>query len=126
RQQVRAARGRPGHSGAAVRRGPAPLLLLPGGLALLVGMDAGLTLAGVPAPIASPRLADLHGTLMVLGFLGTVISLERATALRAGWGFLAPALTGAGALALVLLPTPLLGRLLLTQGLLTLVLVYAV
>lgn len=109
-----------------MRRGPAPLLLLPGGLALLVGMDAGLTLAGVPAPIASPRLANLHGTLMVLGFLGTVISLERATALRAGWGFLAPALTGAGALALVLLPTPLLGRLLLTQGLLTLVLVYAV
>lgn len=107
------------------RRGPTPLLLLPGGLALLVGMDAGLTLAGVPAPLASARLADLHGPLMVLGFLGTVIGLERATALRAGWGFLAPALTGAGALALTLLPEPLLGRLLLTQGLLTLVLVYA-
>lgn len=109
-----------------MRRGPAPLLLLPGGLALLAGMDAGLTLAGVPAPVASARLADLHGSLMVLGFLGTVISLERATALRAGWGFLAPGLTGAGTLALVLLPDPLLGRLLLSQGLLTLVLVYAV
>lgn len=106
-------------------RGPAPLLLLPGGLALLVGMDAGLTLAGVPAPIGSARLADLHGPLMVLGFLGTVIALERATALRTAWGFLAPGLTGAGALALALLPDPLLGRLLLAQGLLTLVLVYA-
>ena len=107
-------------------RGPVPLLLLPGGLALLVGMDAGLTLAGVPAPLGSARLAELHGSLMVLGFLGTVISLERSTAARVGWAHLAPALTGAGALALVVLPDPLLGRLLLTQGLLTLVLVYAV
>ena len=107
-------------------RSLAPLLLLPGGLALLTGMDAGLTLAGVLAPVASARLAQLHGPLMVLGFLGTVIALERATALRAAWAFLAPALCAAGALALVLLPAPLLGRLLLAQGLLTLVLVYAV
>lgn len=103
----------------------APLLLLPGGLALLTGMDAGLTLAGVPAPVGSARLAELHGPLMVLGFLGTVIALERATALRAAWGFLAPGLCAAGALALVVLPAPLAGRLLLTQGLLTLALVYA-
>lgn len=107
------------------RRSPAPLLLLPGGLALLAGMDAGLTLAGVPAPVGSARLAELHGALMVLGFLGTVIALERATALRAAWGFLAPGLSAAGALALVLLPNPLPGRLLLVQGLLTLALVYA-
>lgn len=107
------------------RRSPAPLLLLPGGLALLAGMDAGLTLAGVPAPVGSARLAELHGPLMVLGFLGTVIALERATALRAAWGFLAPGLAAAGALALVLLPNPLVGRLLLAQGLLTLALVYA-
>lgn len=103
----------------------APLLLLPGGLALLTGMDAGLTLAGVPAPVGSARLAELHGPLMVLGFLGTVIALERATALRAAWGFLAPGLCAAGALALVVLPAPLAGRLLLAQGLLTLALVYA-
>ena len=106
-------------------RSLASLLLLPGGLALLTGMDAGLTLAGVPAPVGSARLAELHGPLMVLGFLGTVIALERATALRAGWGFLAPGLCAAGALALVVLPEPLVGRLLLAQGLLTLALVYA-
>lgn len=106
-------------------RSLAPLLLLPGGLALLTGMDAGLTLAGAPAPVGSARLAELHGPLMVLGFLGTVIALERATALRAGWGFLAPGLCAAGALALVVLPEPLVGRLLLAQGLLTLALVYA-
>ena len=106
-------------------RSLASLLLLPGGLALLTGMDAGLTLAGVPAPVGSARLAELHGPLMVLGFLGTVIALERATALRAAWGFLAPGLCAAGALALVVLPAPLAGRLLLAQGLLTLALVYA-
>ncbi|WP_134774507.1 hypothetical protein [Ornithinimicrobium flavum] len=106
-------------------RSLASLLVLPGGLALLTGMDAGLTLAGVPAPVGSARLAELHGPLMVLGFLGTVIALERATALRAGWGFLAPGLCAAGALALVVLPEPLAGRLLLAQGLLTLALVYA-
>lgn len=102
----------------------APLLLVPGGLALLAGLDAALTLAGVPAPAGSPRLALLHGPLMVLGFLGTVIALERAVALRAAWGLLAPGMLGAGALALVVLPDPLLGRLLMVQGLVLLVVVY--
>ncbi len=87
-------------------------------------MDAGLTLAGAPAPLGNPRVSLVHGPLMVLGFLGTVVSMERAVALRAAWAYLAPAGTGAGALALVLLPDPTLGRLLLTQGMLTLVAVY--
>ena len=67
----------------------APLLIVGGGLALLAGLDAALTLAGLPAPVGSPRLAALHGPLMVLGFLGTVISLERAVALRTTWSLLA-------------------------------------
>ena len=102
----------------------APLLIVPGGLALLAGMDAALTLAGLPAPAGSPRLALLHGPLMVLGFLGTVISLERAVALRRPWGFLAPGLIGLGAVLLALLPDPLLGRLLLAQGFVLFVAVY--
>ena len=104
----------------------APLLILPGGLALLAGLDAALTLGGVPAPVGSTRLADLHGPLMVLGFLGTVIALERAVALRQGWGLLSPALIGLGAVALVALPDPLLGRLLMVQGFALFVLLYAV
>lgn len=103
----------------------APLLLVPGGFALLAGMDAALTLAGLPAPAGSTRLALLHGPLMVLGFLGTVISLERAVALRRAWGLLAPGLIGLGAIALALLPDPLLGRLLLVQGFVLFVAVYA-
>lgn len=106
------------------RRPPTPLLLIPGGFALLVGMDAGLTLAGAPAPLGDVRISLLHGPLMVLGFLGTVISMERAVALRAGWAYLAPACTGLGALALVFLDDATLGRLLLAQGMLTLVAVY--
>lgn len=106
---------------------PSSALLLPaGGLALLVGMDAGLTLAGAPAPvpIGSGRLALLHGPLMVLGFLGTVIALERATALRTGWAMLAPASSALGALALIFLPDATLGRLLLAQGMFLLTCVY--
>ncbi|HVW88525.1 MAG TPA: hypothetical protein VHC01_03590, partial [Gaiellaceae bacterium] len=42
------------------------------------------------------NLIELHGPLMVFGFLGTVISLERAVALRRPWGYLAPGGTVAG------------------------------
>lgn len=112
----------------AVRR----LLLVPGGCALLAGLDAALTLAGLPAPVNvtaslgdhGTSLADLHGPLMVIGFLGTVIALERAVAARASWAYLAPGLLGAGAIAVATLPDPLLGRLLMLQGAALLVVVY--
>jgi hypothetical protein len=76
-------------------------LLLPGGVALLLGLDAGLLLLGLPAPLRWSRLPDVHGVLMVLGFVGTVVALERAVALRRTWGYLAPAGFGVGALLLV-------------------------
>ena len=38
---------------------------------------------------------------MTLGFLGTLIALERAVALRLAWGYLAPLLSGVGGLAIV-------------------------
>lgn len=100
------------------------LLLLLGGLSLLAGLDAALLLSDLPAPVTSGRLPDVHGMLMVLGFLGTLIALERAVALRHPWGYLAPGLLGAGGLAL-LTPAPiLLGQLLLLDGALLLVGVY--
>ncbi len=76
-----------------------PLLIA--GLAMAVGLWTGLLRLGLALPGASPTLADLHGGLMIAGFLGTVISLERAVALGRGWGYAAPALSAAGALALV-------------------------
>lgn len=84
-------------------RGPHPraFLVLPAGIALVVGINAGLNLLDAWPPARTQRLADLHGVLMVVGFLGTLISLERAVALARPWGFLAPALLGVGALLLI-------------------------
>lgn len=78
-----------------------PFLLL-GGLAMLAGLDAALALLGLPDVAVGRRLADVHGPLMVLGFVGTVIGLERSVALGRGWGYLAPALNGLGVVATVL------------------------
>lgn len=82
------------------------VLLLPAAVALLAGLDAGLLLLGLPAPVSAQRLPDVHGMLLVLGFVGTLVALERALALRRGAGFLAPALLGTGGL-LLLSPAPL-------------------
>ena len=91
------------------RRTPAPrpvprgrlALLLGGGVAMLLGLDAGLLLLGLPAPVTIERLPEVHGQLMLIGFLGTVIALERAVALRRPWGFSAPLATGFGSLLLL-------------------------
>jgi hypothetical protein len=80
--------------------------LLPGGVALLAGLDAALVLLDLPAPVRMDRLPQVHGMLLVAGFVGTLIALERAVALRRPAGFLAPGLLGAGAL-LLLFPVPL-------------------
>ena len=77
------------------------LLVALGGSALLAGLDAALVRLGVWAPVASSRLGDVHGQVMVLGFLATLISLERAQSLGRAWAYLAPGLYGVGALALV-------------------------
>ncbi|MFC8504355.1 hypothetical protein ACFUC1_18520 [Pedococcus sp. NPDC057267] len=90
--------------------------LLPAGLALLLGVDAGLRLLGAPALALPQRLPVVHGPLLVLGFIGTLVSLERAVALRRPAGYAAPALLGAGGLLLVS-PLPLrAGQLLLAAG----------
>lgn len=77
------------------------LLLVLGGASLVAGLDAALVLLGLRAPVGAneaPALPAAHGTLMVLGFVGTLIALERAVALRQAWGYIAPALLGGGAL----------------------------
>jgi hypothetical protein len=82
------------------------VLLVPGGLALLAGLDAALLRLGLGAPVLSDRWADVHGPLMVLGFVGTLVALERAVAVRRPALLAAPALLGLGGLA-VLSPLPL-------------------
>ncbi len=80
-------------------------LLLPAGICLLLGLNAGLLLLGGPAPLNSTRLGEAHGLLMTLGFVGALIALERAVAHKAWWAFGAPACLAGGAI-LAVLPIP--------------------
>ncbi|WP_324670118.1 hypothetical protein [Geochorda subterranea] len=98
---------KPSRDAAAPRRGrtppAAPLRLaamVAGGGALILGMLAGLVRMGWRIPLPG-TLAAAHGPLMVAGFLGTLISLERAVGLGRPWAYLAPALAGAGSLLLL-------------------------
>lgn len=108
----------------ATRRTPRALLMLPAGLALLAGLDAALILLDVPAPVRTERLPEIHGMLLVLGFVGTVVALERAVALRRWYGYLAPAALGVGGV-LLLSPAPLTaGRIALLIGTISMTLNY--
>ncbi len=87
-----------------------PLILL-AIFSLLAAIWAGWIRIGWPWPPGQPLLIALHGPLMVSGFLGTLISLERAVALLprvkerpgASAAFMAaPALSGLGSLLLIL------------------------
>lgn len=100
------------------------VLLAPAALSLLAGLDAALLLLDLPAPVTADRLPEVHGMLLVLGFVGTLVALERAVALGARWAVAAPALLGAGALLLVSPVPVVVGRLLLLAGAAALVAVY--
>jgi hypothetical protein len=100
-------------SASALRR--APFLAL-GMLSLVAGVLGGLARAGLdwsPAPGGS---VWQHGALMIGGFLGTVISLERAVSVRRSWAYAAPLGTGAGGILLVARPLASLGPLLVAIG----------
>lgn len=94
--------------------------------ALLAGLGTGLTRLGWQvAPIRSDWIMQ-HGPLMISGFLGTLICMERAVALAARypWSLAVPLVNALGALALLFVPDPLPARLLLTLGSLGLVLLF--
>ena len=59
-----------------------PLIAL-GMLALLTALWSGLVRLGWAWPLLWPTLFMAHGPLMVCGFLGTLIGVERAVALGA-------------------------------------------
>jgi len=75
-----------------------PLLVL-GFTALVVGVGAGLARVGVVVPDAAASAAALHGPLMISGFFGVMIALERAVAVGAAWAYLGPLLAGVGVVA---------------------------
>ena len=82
--------GRPGPRPRSRRPAGRAVLVVPAALAMLAGLDAGLDLLGLWAPVTADRLADSHGLLMVLGFVGSLVALERAVALRHPIGYGAP------------------------------------
>ena len=99
-----------------------PLMAL-GMLALLTALWGGLVRLGWSWPVPWPTLFMAHGPLMVCGFLGTLIGVERAVALGVFWPYAAPLLTAVGTLALLTgLPAPPL----MTLGSLGLVAIFIV
>lgn len=97
--RVASARGSPevGRAAARARRARAPLLAL-AAVALIGGLWGAL--ARLALPVAAPEtLIASHGLLMTMGFLGTVISLERAVALGRPGAYAAPVLAAAGGVA---------------------------
>ena len=77
------------------------LLMGLGALSLLVALWTGLVRLGWLLPLGHPALPFVHGPLMVCGFLGTLIGVERAVALGQRWPYVAPLLSGVGAIALI-------------------------
>ncbi len=124
-----------------VARGRLPLMAL-AGLSLLAALWAGLARLGWQWPASGLLPAGQHGAFMVSGFLGTLISLERAVALRQNQQavrpgsaqptydtrlyYLAPALAGAGSLALLFGLPPPVGPGAITLGALGLTLIFVV
>ena len=99
----------PPEPGGAIRA-PAPsekwrrLRLIPlaaGAVSMLAGLWFGLARLGLTMPGGELALAEFHGALMISGFLGTVISLERAVAIGRWWAYAAPVLSAIGAGALI-------------------------
>jgi hypothetical protein len=78
----------------------APLLVL-GFAALIVGVGAGLAQLGWSVPAVAASAASQHGALMICGFFGVVISLERAVAIGRHWAYCGPVLAGLGAAAAI-------------------------
>lgn len=124
-----------------VARSRLPLMAL-AGLSLLAALWAGLVRMGWQWPSAGLFPAGQHGAFMVSGFLGTLISLERAVALRQNQRdsapgadrprydtrlyYLGPALAGLGSLALLIGVPVVVGRAAITLGALGLVLIFLV
>lgn len=86
--------------------------------ALMGGLGSGLARLGVHVNSQSLDWIHAHGPLMICGFLGTLICLERAVALapRFRWSMLVPVVNTLGTMLLLFMPDEMLPRSLLTLG----------
>ncbi|MFN2308518.1 MAG: hypothetical protein ABR553_02110 [Gammaproteobacteria bacterium] len=92
-----------------------PLLML-GFVSLLSGILAGLARLGWAVPLPAPQTLVLHGPLMISGFFGTVIGLERAVALGRRWAYAGALFSGLGGLSLVIGLPPAVGAAAMSLG----------
>ncbi len=92
------------------------LLLVPAGVSLLAGLDAGLFRLGWALPLPQLDLPLAHGPLMVSAFLGTLIGLEKAVAVQRKWAYLGPFSTGIGGVGLAAATASTWPRLLFLSG----------
>lgn len=98
-----------------LRRRRAPLVAL-AVVILFAGLWGGLIRLGLFVPAAVTAANAQHGPLMALGFLGTLISLERAVALDRAWAYAAPAAAAIGALVTLTQAPAALGPALVSFG----------
>lgn len=107
---------------------PRFLVLLTVLVALLGGLGSGLARLGWQMDDLSRDWLMLHGPLMISGFLGTLVCMERAVALynRYPWGMLVPTVNALGAIALLILGDVVLAKFILTLGSLGLVILFGV
>lgn len=83
------------------RRGWVAPIMIAAVVILLAALWSGLVHLGLDLPTGGSSLNEGHGPMMVLGFLGALISLERAVALGASWAYAGPVAAGAGGLAVI-------------------------
>ena len=94
-------------------------------LSMTYGIWLGLLRVGWILPLPWPDQLILHGPLMIGGFVGTLIGLERAVALGRSWAFVAPLATASGAVLLVIGPPGPTGAILITIASAVVVVVFA-
>jgi hypothetical protein len=78
------------------------VLIFLAGISLLTGLWAGIARMGWLLPVRNEQFITIHGPLMVVGFLGTLIGLERAVALQRWWAYSIPICAGLSALSALL------------------------
>jgi hypothetical protein len=95
------------------------VLIFLAGISLLTGLWAGIARMGWLLPVPNEQFVMIHGPLMVAGFLGTLIGLERAVALQRWWAYGIPVCAGLSALtALLTMPIPISASLAVVAGML--------
>ncbi|HNB53507.1 MAG TPA: hypothetical protein PK530_16275 [Anaerolineales bacterium] len=95
-------------------------------LTLVIAVLLGLMRLGWRVPWLPPGWMAAHGPLMFAGFLGTLISVERAVALGQRWMYTGPALSALGGVVLLLGISPKAAQALIILGSLGLVAIFVV